>query len=80
MAAEYLDEGISGAVFGNCSARQIVQGLDGDPRAALKARLFLRELFCGRIDLTRGGDELWAECGFQPLLQIVENYGSEVRI
>jgi hypothetical protein len=31
--------------------RQIVQGLDGDPRAALKARFFLRKWFDGRIRL-----------------------------
>jgi site-specific DNA recombinase len=31
--------------------RQIVQGLDGDPRAALKARVFLREWFGGKIRL-----------------------------
>jgi site-specific DNA recombinase len=31
--------------------RQIVQGLDGDPRAALKARVFLREWFGGVIRL-----------------------------
>jgi hypothetical protein len=30
---------------------QIVQGLDGDSRAALKARFFLREWFGGRIRL-----------------------------
>jgi len=31
--------------------RQVEQGLDGDPRAALKARVILRELLGGRIDL-----------------------------
>jgi hypothetical protein len=31
--------------------RQIAQGLDGDPRAALKARVFLREWFGGMIRL-----------------------------
>jgi site-specific DNA recombinase len=31
--------------------RQIAQGLDGDPRAALKARVFLREWFGGKIRL-----------------------------
>jgi hypothetical protein len=31
--------------------RQIAQGLDGDPRAALKARVILRELFGGKIRL-----------------------------
>ena len=29
--------------------RQITLGLDGDPRAALKARVFLREWFGGKI-------------------------------
>jgi len=29
--------------------RQIVDGLAGDPRAAAKARVILRELFCGEI-------------------------------
>jgi hypothetical protein len=31
--------------------RQIIEGLDGDPRAALKARVFLREWFSGEIKL-----------------------------
>jgi len=31
--------------------RQITLGLDGDPRAALKARVILRELFGGKIRL-----------------------------
>jgi hypothetical protein len=31
--------------------RQIALGLDGDERAALKARVFLREWFTGRITL-----------------------------
>ncbi len=31
--------------------RQIAEGLDGDPRAALKARVFLREWFGGKIRL-----------------------------
>ena len=31
--------------------RQIALGLDGDPRAALKARVFLREWFGGKIRL-----------------------------
>jgi hypothetical protein len=31
--------------------RQILEGLDGDPRAALKARVFLREWFSGKIRL-----------------------------
>jgi hypothetical protein len=31
--------------------RQVAEGLDGDPRAALKARVFLREWFSGEIRL-----------------------------
>jgi hypothetical protein len=31
--------------------RQVAQGLDGDPRAALKARVFLRDWFGGKIRL-----------------------------
>jgi hypothetical protein len=39
--------------------------LDGDPRAALKARVFLRELL-GRINLKpEANGELWAEYGVQ---------------
>jgi len=58
--------------------RQVEQGLDGDPRAALKARVTLREWFCGRIDLERHGDELWANYGVRPtaLLRVVGNSGS----
>ncbi|HEY4448854.1 MAG TPA: hypothetical protein VGN03_09660, partial [Steroidobacteraceae bacterium] len=62
--------------------RQVEQGLDGDERAALKARVFLRELL-GRIDLKPEGDgELWAEYGLQPtaLLEVVGYSGSGGRI
>ena len=31
--------------------RQVAQGLDGNPQAALKARVFLREWFGGKIRL-----------------------------
>jgi len=31
--------------------KQVAQGLDGDPRAALKALVFLREWFTGKIRL-----------------------------
>jgi hypothetical protein len=58
--------------------RQIELGLEGDERAALKARIFLRELL-GRIDLRREGKgELWAEYGMQPaaLLKVVGFSGS----
>jgi hypothetical protein len=41
--------------------RQIAQGLDGDPRAALKARVFLRDWFTGKIRLEPlGGGGLMA--------------------
>ena len=61
---------------------QVALGLDGDACAALKARVFLRELL-GRIDLKPEGDgQLWAEYGIQPaaLLQVVGNSGSGGRI
>jgi hypothetical protein len=46
--------------------RQVEQGLGGDERAALKARIFLRALL-GRIDLKRERKgELWAEYAMQP--------------
>jgi hypothetical protein len=45
--------------------RQIAQGLDGNEREALKARVFLRELL-GRINLKPEGEELWAEYGVAP--------------
>lgn len=56
--------------------RQVEMGLEGDARAALKARVFLRE-FLGRIELKREGAELWAEYGFEPsaLLQVVGSKG-----
>jgi hypothetical protein len=34
-------------------------------RKALKVVLILREWFCGRINLERQGDELWADFGVQ---------------
>jgi DNA invertase Pin-like site-specific DNA recombinase len=48
--------------------RQINAGLDGDPRAALKARVALRELFVGgKIDLQPEPDgSLWAVGQLQP--------------
>jgi len=58
--------------------RQIAKGLDGDPRAVLKARVFLRELL-GRINLKPEGEgELWAEYGAEPtaLLKVVGFDGS----
>ena len=47
--------------------QQIELGLDGDPRAALKARVILRQLFNGEIVLRPGPDKsLWAEYQLQP--------------
>jgi site-specific DNA recombinase len=47
--------------------QQIELGLDGDPRAALKARVILRQLFGGKIVLQPGPDQsLWAEYALQP--------------
>lgn len=64
--------------------RQITQGLDGNAREAMKARVFLREYFGGRIDLEPGeSGELWAnysECPTALLLQAVGNRGSGGRI
>lgn len=58
--------------------RQVELGLEGDERAALKARIFLRELL-GRINLKpEGQGELRAEYGMQPtaLLKVVGYSGS----
>ena len=63
--------------------RQIAQSLGGDERAALKARVILRELFGGRIDLKPEPDgSLLAEYGVQPAasLNAVGNRGSGGRI
>jgi hypothetical protein len=47
---------------------QVMQGLNGDPRAALKARMFLRDLFKdGKIIMSPGEDgSLWARYSLQP--------------
>jgi site-specific DNA recombinase len=45
--------------------RQLEQGLDGDPRAAGKARVVLRQLF-GRINMRRDGSALYAEYTLKP--------------
>ena len=37
--------------------RQVAQGLDGNPQAALKARVFLREWFGGKIRLEQLPDD-----------------------
>jgi hypothetical protein len=47
--------------------QQIELGLDGDPRAAAKARVILRQLFGGKVTLAPGPDNgLWAEFELQP--------------
>ena len=47
--------------------QQIELGLDGDPRAALKARVILRQLFNGEIVLRPGPEKsLWAEYEIRP--------------
>mgnify|MGYP001259338170 CR=1 FL=1 len=59
--------------------RQIAEGLGGDARAAAKARVILREMFNGRIDLRPEPDgTLWAVGSVQPgaMLQVVGNRGS----
>ena len=46
--------------------QQISLGLDGDPRAAAKARPIVRELLGGKVELVPGEDgSLWAEYGLQ---------------
>jgi hypothetical protein len=56
--------------------RQITQGLDGDPRAALKARLALRKL-CGTIVLEPGeGGSLWARYELQPAALLTASVGT----
>lgn len=60
--------------------QQIEQGLDGDPRAALRARVILRKLFNGRIVLRPSPDRgLWAEFETQPavLLKVGSCGGAE---
>ena len=59
--------------------RQIALGLDGEPRAALKARSILRELFGGRIRLVpepRGGLTAHWNLHTAALLQGLGAYGS----
>jgi site-specific DNA recombinase len=63
--------------------RQITLGLDGDPRAALKARSILRELFGGKIRLVPQLDGgLMAHWNLHPgaLLKGLGTYGSGGRI
>jgi hypothetical protein len=59
--------------------RQITLGLDGDPRAALNARVILRELFGGKISLVPQLDGgLIAHWNLHPgaLLKSLGTYGS----
>lgn len=59
--------------------RQVADGLGGNARAALKARVFLRDLFGGSIRLAPGTDgSLWAEYGlhFQALVRAADGNGS----
>ncbi len=63
--------------------RQITLGLDGDPRAALKARSILRDLFGGKIRLVPQLDGgLMAHWNLHPgaLLKGLGTYGSGGRI
>jgi hypothetical protein len=59
--------------------RQIVDGLNGNARAALKARALLRDLFGGKIRMVPGQDgSLWAEYALhsRALLKSADGYGS----
>ena len=63
--------------------RQITLGLEGDPRAALKARVILRELFGGKIRLVPQLDGgLIAHWNLHPgaLLKSLGTYGSGGRL
>lgn len=65
------------------SRQQIEKGLDGNPRAALKARVVLKDLFGGQIRLIPGeGNSLFAEYHLHPaaLLRGADGYGSGGRI
>ena len=66
--------------------KQIAEGLNGDARAAGKARVVLKKVF-GRINMRRDGAALYAEYSIKPeaVLQVVGLKGSvwhymEVRI
>jgi hypothetical protein len=55
--------------------KQINLGLDGDPRAALKARVVLRKL-CGTIVLESEKDgSLWARYDLQPAALLTQAVG-----
>lgn len=63
--------------------QQISLGLDGDPRAAAKARPIVRELLGGKVELVPGEDgSLWAEYGLHmtALLQSAGTGGRGDRI
>jgi hypothetical protein len=63
--------------------RQIREGLDGDPRAALKARVFLREWFTGKIrlePLPNGGLMAHWNENYAALLRLAGTDGSGGRI
>jgi hypothetical protein len=62
--------------------RQVEQGLEGNPHEAGEARVVLKQWLCGRIDLKREGETLWAEYGEQPaaLPQVVGQTGTLGRV
>lgn len=63
--------------------RQIVAGLNGNAREALKARAFLRDLFGGKVRMVPGQDgSLWAEYALhsRALLKSADVNGSGGRI
>jgi hypothetical protein len=63
--------------------QQIAEGLDGDPRAAGKARVILRQLVGGKITLgSRADGSVWAEYGLHTtaLLRAAGTDGSGGRI
>jgi hypothetical protein len=62
--------------------KQIGEGLDGNPVAAVKAREILRELFCGEIRLVPGeAGTLWAKYHLQIIVLLhAGTYGSGGRI
>jgi len=55
---------------------QVSLGLDGDPRAAVKARSIVRELLGGKVELVPGeGGSLWAEYGLH-MSALLQNAGT----
>lgn len=56
--------------------QQIAQGLDGDPRAALKARVILRDLL-GKVRLVPGAEgSLWAQFKQHPAALLLRGAGT----